>query len=300
MRHGAEAFTVFSVTPQDIAGLDAKRAVELVADLLWAEARRIGAATTGVHVSSRINVPDGGVDASLDALTVPPGSFLSSGSIVFQFKTGQNFKPSRKADLRKELFGDGTVSKAALAESVRDCLQANGQYVLICTGTDPVATEAKRAQAHLKELFKKCGFPNARYKIWGQSHLIGLLQRFPSLALKVTGNAQLDFLTHATWAWQAEMRRQFTSGETQQRFIESIRTELRRADAAVHVRVRGEAGIGKTRLVLEATRTEDLRPLVIYCDGPLKLLQGELMSVLLREDAPVDAIVVVDECDFGS
>jgi hypothetical protein len=96
------------------------------------------------------------------------------------------------------------------------------------------------------------------------------------------------------------MRRQFTSGETQQQFIESIRAQLRRSDTAVHVRVRGEAGIGKTRLVLEATRTKDLRPLVIYCDGPLKLLQGELMSVLLREDTPVDAIVVVDECDFGS
>ncbi len=64
--------------------------------------------------------------------------------------------------------------------------------------------------------------------------------------------------------------------------------------------VRGEAGVGKTRLVLEATRTEDLRPLVIYCEGPLKLLQGELMSALLRDDMPVDAVVIVDECDFGS
>jgi hypothetical protein len=166
--HGAEAFTIFSVTPQDIGGLDAKRAVELVADLLWAEARRIGASTAGVHVSSRINVPDGGVDAILDALVVPADSFLSSGSIAFQIKTGDSFKPWRKADLRKELFGDETVSKGALAESVRDGLQANGQYVLICTGTDPVATEAKQAIAHLKEFFKECGFPTLGAKSGGR------------------------------------------------------------------------------------------------------------------------------------
>ena len=36
------AYTIFSVTPQQIGALDAARAVELVADLLWAEARRLG------------------------------------------------------------------------------------------------------------------------------------------------------------------------------------------------------------------------------------------------------------------
>lgn len=299
-RHGPEAFTVFSVTPQDISGLDSKRAVELVADLLWAEARRLGAPTTAVHVSTRINVADGGVDARVDELPVPTGSFLSSGQIAFQIKTGDTFKPWQKASLRKELFGNGAISKASLAESVRECLKAGGLYILICTGTDPVDSEARRAKAHLKGFFKKCGFPKARYEVWGQNHLIGLLQRFPSLALKVTGNAQLDFQTHATWGGQVEMRRPFTSGTAQQQFLESTRAELRRADAAVHVRVRGEAGIGKTRLALEATRAPDLCPLVIYCDGPLKLLQGGLMSVLLREDTPVNAIVVVDECDFSS
>ena len=198
---------------------------------------------------------DGGVDATVDQLPVSTGSFLLSGHIAFQIKTGDTFKPWQKASLKKELFGKGAVSKASLAESVRECLQTGGLYILICTGTDPVDSEARRAKAHLKEFFKKCGFPKARYEVWGQSHLIGLVQRFPSLALKVTGNAQLDFQTHATWGGQVEMRRPFTSGEAQQQFIESTRAELRRTDAAVHVRVRGEAGIGKTRLVLGDARS---------------------------------------------
>jgi hypothetical protein len=122
----------------------------------------------------------------------------------------------------------------------------------------------------------------------------------PSLALKVTGNARADFQTHDAWAGQAEMRRALTIGTVQETFIESVRTELRRGDGPVHVRVRGEPGIGKTRLVLETTSADDLRPLVIYCDKPAKLLSGELMTTLLRDDTPIDAIVVVDECDFGS
>jgi hypothetical protein len=35
-------YTIFTVTAEQIAALDAARAVELVADLLWAEARRLG------------------------------------------------------------------------------------------------------------------------------------------------------------------------------------------------------------------------------------------------------------------
>ena len=87
------------------------------------------------------------------------------------------------------------------------------------------------------------------------------LERFPSLALKVNGNGGADFLTHDSWATQAEMRRAFNKGPKQDTFIESVSGELRRSDGPVHVRVRGEAGIGKTRLTLETTNAEDLKPL---------------------------------------
>ena len=299
--HGPETYTIFTVTSQDIGGLDAKRAVDLIADLLWAETRRLGIPTTRVRASRRITVPDGGVDASVaDATDSWPDSFLFGGLTVFQIKTGTDFKPWRKADLKKELFGTKSPAKTALAESVKTCLEADGTYIIVCTGTDPVQREAEQAQAHLEQLLQQGGFPEADVEVWGQNHLISLLQRFPSLALKVTGNARADFQTHGAWAGQAEMRRALTMGTAQETFVESVRTELRRGDGPVHVRVRGEPGIGKTRLVLETTTTDDLRPLVIYCDKPAKLLSGELMTTLLRDDTPVDAIVVVDECDFGS
>jgi len=79
-----------------------------------------------------------------------------------------------------------------------------------------------------------------------------------------------------------------------------LREELRRNDTAVHARMGGEPGIGKTKLVLQATGAEDLQPLVIYCDKPEVFANSELMSYILRDDSDFSAILVIDECDPDS
>ena len=298
-------YTIFTVTAEQIAALDAARAVELVADLLWAEARRLGFPTTHVHVSMRITVPDGGIDASVDTDGIDVDkwidSFIPEVRTSLQIKTGGSFKPWQKGDIKDELFGKkNEPSKANLGDSVRSCLDAKGVYVVVCTGTDPTEEERLQAEGHLKEFFAQCGYPDAEFEVWGQSTLIGLLKPFPSLALKVNGNAKTHFQTHGVWSSQAEMSRPLKVGAKQQEFQTAVQKELRRSDQPVHIRVRGEAGIGKTRLVLEATGAEDLRPLVLYFEGPSRLLDGELMTALLRDDSEVSAILVVDECDLES
>src|SRR6266851_2325204 len=292
--------TIFTVTPEQLAALDAARAVALVANLLWAEARRIGLPTTQVRISSRINVPDGGVDASVDSSGISnfSGSFLPEGRSAFQIKTGESFKPWQEAIIKTELFGEKSPSRDALGDSVRGCLDAGGVYVLVCTGTDPDEKEGRSAIENLQKFFGICGYQNAKVQVWGQFTLKGMLQTFPSLALDVNGNENVHFLTHAVWSSQAEMNRPFKAGARQQEFIHSLQATLRWSDRPVHVRVRGEAGIGKTRLVREASAVDDIRPLVLYCDGPAELLGGQLVAELLREDTQPHAILVVDECDL--
>ena len=77
--------------------------------------------------------------------------------------------------------------------------------------------------------------------------------------------------------------------------IATIRKALQ-GQAYQHIRVIGEPGIGKTRLVLEALSTEDLAPMVIYSPHAEDFQHSRLLNELLRGDLHYHAIVVIDEC----
>ena len=64
--------TIFTVNNEHLERLNAPEAVQFLSELLWAEVRRLGLPVTSVNISRRINVPDGGVDATIDS-AVPTG-----------------------------------------------------------------------------------------------------------------------------------------------------------------------------------------------------------------------------------
>ncbi len=293
--------TIFTVTNDDLGRLDEHTAVDFFQRLLWAEARRIGIETGKINVSSRINVPDGGVDATVDEVQIATGSgIIQPGRTSYQIKAGQSFRPWRESEIRKELFGERTpLNKQNLGESIRDCLEASGTYVLVCTGIDLVEPQRRNTLNHIKNYLEQCGYSNPKVEVWSQNNLIGFLKFFPSLALWVTGRDNAQFQTHTSWSQDANMRVPFFPGQSQNELIANIQNELRRNDDTVHVRVWGEPGIGKTKLVLEATRTDDLSPLVIYCSAS-QFRDKALMNELLRDDNHFSTVVVIDECDPGS
>jgi hypothetical protein len=59
--------TIFTVKNEHLQRLNPDEAVWFFADLLTAEIRRLGLPVTSVNISSRTNVPGGGVDAAIDA-----------------------------------------------------------------------------------------------------------------------------------------------------------------------------------------------------------------------------------------
>ena len=152
---------------------------------------------------------------------------------------------------------------------------------------------------HIKNHLKQCGYSNPKVDVWSQNNLISFLDSFPSLALWVTRRNYAKFQTHNSWSQDANMRFPFVSGQSQKELIANLQNELRRNDDTVHVRVLGEPGIGKTKLVLEATRTDDLSPLVIYCSAS-QFRDSVLMNELLRDDNQFSTILVIDECDPDS
>ncbi len=289
--------TIFTVRNENLTQLKQNKAVEFFQNLLWAEARRLGVEISKINISTRVNVPDGGVDATVDDIQTETGSgIIKQGKTSYQIKAGVSFKPWQKSVIKKELFGEKTPDRQNLGESIRACLDADGTYVLVCTGIDLVDSQHRNTLKHIDDFLKQCGYLHPKVEVWSQNTLIGFLQVFPSLALSVNGGGGLNFQTHQSWSNNDTMKPFYESGESQEDSIAKIRDELRQNYDTVHVRVLGEPGIGKTRLVLEATSVEDLKPLVIYC--PAAQFRGsDLMREILREDSQFSAIVVIDECD---
>ena len=137
----------------------------------------------------------------------------------------------------------------------------------------------------------QCDYPHPKVDVFTQNTLRGFLESFPSLALWVNRNDRGFFQTHQSWSEDATMRLSFVSGESQNDQILEIQDELRRNNDTVHLRVLGEPGIGKTKLVLEATNPDDLSPLVIYCTAS-QFRESVLINEILREDNPFS-------CNFG-
>jgi hypothetical protein len=293
--------TLLTVRREDLERLDAREAVDFFRELLWAEARAIGLPRSNIRVSELIDVADGGIDATVEGGLPESDDLIREGRTGYQIKASSAFKPWQASAINKELFGEGNEPTLKnLASGVRDCLDEGGTYILVCFRQDPVDNQYRDAIANLRDSLERCGYPDPKVGVWGQGTLIGFLKHYPSLALQVTGRDHYAFQTHRSWSLNDDMQRTYEAGEQQHDYITALREELRRNDQAVHVRVGGEPGIGKTRSVLEATSDQDLRPLVLYCNKPEEVIGSDLMNQILREDNDFWTILVVDECDLES
>ena len=279
--------TIFTVKNEDLDRLNPDTAVEFFQKLLRAEARRLGIELSKINISLRVNVKDGGIDATVDETQVETGAgIIKTGKTSYQIKSGKT-----KPNIEDELFG-----REDLKEGIQDCLNPDSTYVLVCTGIDLVYSERMEIVSKIKEYLKPYGEQQPEVEVWSQNTLVGFLESFPSLALWVNGKDQSVFQTHQSWSQDGTMRLPFFPGKSQDDLIPRIQNELREKQNTVHVRVLGEPGIGKTRLVLEATDTDDLSPLVIYCTAS-QFRDSILMNEILRDDNPFSAILVIDECD---
>ena len=288
---------IFAVKNADLNLLDQNTAVEFFQRLVWAEARALGIELSKINVSNWSNVPDGGVDATIDDAQITRGhGIIKRGKTSYQIKSGTGFKPWQKSVIKNELFGTKTAECQNLGESIQACLNDDGTYVLVCTGIDPVESQHRKICSHIEEYLKQCGHPHPKFEVFTQNTLISFLESFPSLALWVNGKTQSIFQTYQSWSEDGTMRVPFFPSQSQNELISKIRNELREEQNTTHVRVLGEPGIGKTKLVLEATRTNDLASLVIYCTAS-QFRDSVLMNEILRDDNLFSAILVIDECD---
>ena len=291
--------TIFTVKNEDLARLSPVEAVDFFRELLWAEATSLGIGKNLINVPSAITVADGGIDAEIQNVQMSGGlGIIKEGSTRYQIKTG-DFSISKDSYIKSILFRDNSNE---LKPKVKSCLDIDGTLVIVLFGWDNPEIKDNQLINKFKEKLATIDqkYNNAKIEIWRQNNLIGFLKQFPSLTLRVNEHDRARFQTHQSWSQEDDMRKEFKAGEIQKDLISRLQTELRRKDEAVHVRVWGEAGIGKTKLVLEATGVEDLLSLVIYCDSANKFRDSDLMNEILKDDNQFYVILVIDECDPDS
>jgi len=288
--------TIFTTNQKNLSDLSPAKAIKLFRNLLWCEARRIGLSPHNVLISLNETVADGGIDAKVDG-SPSADSILVNGQIFFQLKAGTSFKPWQPSQLKKELFGKSTTvpTRDTLGESIRECLDNNGRYVLVVFGHDLTEPQQRTSKQQLVGMFQQMGFPSPLVEVLGQSQILGLLAPYPSLCLDHLGRSGLQFQTVDSWRMNDDMMQALKLGVAQIQFIEEIRATLSKGDFQ-HIRIIGEPGIGKSRLVLEAVSLDDISPTVIYVSNGDDFQKSSLFNELLRPDRQFVVALVVDDC----
>lgn len=286
----------FPVDPSELDRLDSDAAARLFLRLLRCEAFRIGLSPKDVVLSLRTSVSDGGIDAKVLGSS-SAGGLLSAGDTYFQIKTGGTFKPWQPSKLREELFGASRTrpAKSALGPAIKDCLDQGGTYCLAVFGHDLLPTEHSKAVNELTKLLQSCGYKTPKVDVVGQGQIAGEVERYPSIYLDLFGFEEDYFLSIRAWGEQKLMQTPLELGEKQEALISDIR-EILTSNSASHIRLVGEPGIGKTRLILEALSTEELAPITVYVPTGEEFQRSRLFKEINRSERTYPLILVVDDC----
>ncbi len=195
------------------------------------------------------------------------------------------------SSLNKELLS----KSGELVSEVRRTLELDGHYLLVCFGLDLTPKQRNDGQLLIAKLFEEAGFSNVgrRIEVFGQSQIASYFERYPSLRLSLMGGSDDDFLSVSEWSQHAHMSNQIALSEDQSQLINTLREKLQ--GETKHIRILGEPGIGKTRLVLEAVRSAEIAPGILYVQHGSKFSQTKLFRELLRENPKYPLILILDE-----
>lgn len=296
---------IFEPTVSDIRRQNAEAAVDMLRDILHAEARLQGLPPTAVSVSSNVTASDGGIDAETTSNKpeTSPNGLIEPGRTGFQVKSG-SFSFAIAADIKGLLYRPASrrklnVSLDDLLPRVRSCLEDNGTFIIVLTGTDtPQQTDNSHVESVRAQLVRAdAKFSAAKIRIIYPNQLTKLVCIAPGRALVVKGIAATGNVFPVMWMSECcDFADFFEASSEQDEAIRRIQDAIGSKAGLTHIRVVGEAGCGKTRLVYEALKVSTLASQVLYCpDG--ETLTSDVLQQLRMLAANCQLILAVDECD---
>lgn len=284
--------TIYSVGPDDLSRFDATGAVDIFRKLLRAEAWSSGIHTMGINIQVDINAIDGGIDGTVEGAPFESiQGLIKQGKTCYQIKSGK-FSGNSQVDIDSILFKKGTKQ---LKERVRECFDEDNTLVVVLFSADiidEVAAVQKFADSIIGAGYL---YGDLNIEFVSRNKLMNLINPFPSLALEIKGISPMGFQSYESWQRNADVITPYHAGDDQTEQILGIRKRLLSSDEAVHIQIRGEPGIGKSRLAFEIVGHEDLKPFAIYARGE-SFIDSDLMGHILSTDSNMSAVIVLDEC----
>lgn len=282
--------TIFSVSNEDLERVTPSTSVKFFRELLCAEAERLGVKMNLIDVPSEIDTPDGGIDAELKEGAVPADDgVIFKGGAMYQIKA-KDFSLGQERN-RKSLL---LTAAGKLHPRIKECFDKGKVLAVVLFSND--SSQTKIWKEGLIELLPK-EYKKCRIEFIQQNNLLTALRRYPALSLRMNGRGGFNFMSRKTWAeCEPDLSKSLKPGENQQIFIGNLSEALQKKERK-HIRVLGDAGIGKTRLVFEATAPQNLSSLVVYTKAEYFSLNDAFKSALVTGATNFKAILIVDECN---
>lgn len=240
-----ESTNPFSISPDEIAALTTESLVALLNRLIENQGAYCGLTVDSVRTTLRINDPDGGVDAYVDTGQLSD-QFLGTGSSVWQFKKTYPTETSRtgaRSELELELykpsvqtkFGEGAGYTLVVAKQIA----VGGPYGQI-------------AKLNRLETLARSAGCIGEVRLLVANHIASWATRDPAALLSIRPavrglrsiQSELDSQRHTT-TFEPDPQQAVILAEIGDRLLSS-------APSVCHVRIQGKAGVGKSRLALEA------------------------------------------------
>jgi hypothetical protein len=267
------------VDGKDIENLSADSFRTVMNRILEVEAIARGVPLTRLDLSTRNNDPDAGVDGRVEWPLGDASEILLAGENVLQYKAGK----LTRAILKSELSQPG----------VKKCLDAGGNYI-ISVGHDYNPTDAKKWRAELAKLMRSRKKDPKKCRILFGSDIARIASCYPSVIVLPELKKDIPLLlTVNRWARGHDLK--WTPDEARLEVIKRIRSFLADQKHGQVLRIEGPAGVGKTRVVLEAVREHGIAEISIYAGNSDDNHVQELLTFLVGNERSY-ATIVADEC----
>lgn len=285
---------LWEVPISSVISLTPERAVAIIRAIFRAECRYAKLGPSALTISDRLMTPDGGIDAQVNTIqgrTVPVDCIFQAGLTGFQIKSGVNFKPWTSSAIKVELLN----SKGDLYPEVKRLIDQNGHYTVICTGHDLTPQQRNKSEGMIAGILTQKGFKDyaGKIEVLGASQIAEFAERYSSTASLLAADPIQDALTLEEWGYDSHMTNAYKESPEQIKIISQIRASLQ--GEAKHIRILGEAGLGKTRIVLESLKDKAISPYVLYIQHGSQFGQTNLFRRLLRSGHDKPLILVIDE-----